>query len=135
MTPHIIWFGFHRRATLREAWKAREWSMFGHVEAWGEAEGVFFHFDPRAVGTILSLTTDADAFDDMFTRRIMTCQSVLRYRPVAAGIGIPIHPTMNCAAQCGHLVGLRAYSPRGLRRILTANGAVEIARNDPERRS
>ena len=134
MTPEIIWFGFHARATLREAWRDRSWAFLGHVEAWGEAGPVFFHFDPRAKGTVLSLTTDADAFDGLFARRIATCAAILRYYPVEAAIRVPIHPMMTCASQCAHLVGLRAYIPGSLRRILSAKGAVEIVRHDPERR-
>jgi hypothetical protein len=121
-----IWFGFHPRESLRAAWLNRRWTIFGHVECWGVMDGgLFFGFDPRAAGTRLWISADPAAFDRMAAQRFLCCTSVIRFRPAGQRIGIPLHPMMNCAAQCAHLVGLRAYSPRSLRRILTANGGTE----------
>jgi len=126
VTPVVIWFAFHKATPLRQAWRERRWSFLGHVDCWGATqEGIWFWFNPEAVGTTLDLTTDPVGIDYHFAERIAARCSILQFRPKARQIGLPFHPTMNCASQCGHLVGLRAYTPWGLRRMLLANGATE----------
>lgn len=131
-----VYFGFHDRDTLRAAWRKRSWTFFGHVEAWGYTrDGTWAFLDPAAAGSTLLVTHHADEVDDLLAARFEVCVSILRVAPPERKLRHPLHPTMNCASQCAHLVGLRAYSPWGLRRMLLANGAVEVqdARSEGER--
>ncbi len=129
MTPALLYFGFHRRSSFREAWRRRDWSFFGHVEAWGVmSDGeTWFFLDPAGKGTSLQIEHRCDEVDALFAARLIACETVYRVRPPDAAIRLPLHPTMNCVSQCAHLIGSRAYRPATFRRILRAHGA-EVVR-------
>jgi len=125
MTPAFWSFGFHAPRPLRECIARGEWTMFGHVEAWGWiTPDVVMFFDPSARSSSVLFASDDDALD-LVAAKYALCRSVIRFRSDGAALSLPFHPTMNCAAQCAHLIGRRAYTPGGLRRILLANGGEE----------
>lgn len=123
----IEWYvGFHPRHSLAEAIRERRWSMFGHVEAWGYTrDGTWVFFDPAMHGTTVHVTHHADEVDNLMGRRFELCWSILKLPHPDTRIRNPLHPPMNCAAQVAHLLGLRAYTPWGLHRILRQLGAQE----------
>ena len=98
--------------------------MFGHVEAWGWIGEIVLFFDPSARGSSVLLAHGDEALD-LVAAKYAVCRSVIRIRAPEHRIAIPLHPTMNCAAQCAHLIGQRAYTPAGLRRILLREGGEE----------
>lgn len=118
----LEWYvGFH--APVR-AWS---WTVFGHVEAWGYTrDATWLFFDPQAIGTKIYVTHHADEVDELMARRMEACATIYKLAPPQTKIRLPFHPTMNCVTQTAHLLGLRAYSPWGFRRILLAHGAKEL---------
>jgi hypothetical protein len=128
MTPAILYFGFHRPTSLLEAWRRREWTVFGHVEAWGVMDDgeTWFFFDPVAKRSYLAIEHRHDEVDTLLALRFLACERVLKLRPPDRTIRLPFHPMMNCVSQCAHLAGLRAYHPRTFYRMLLAHGAEAI---------
>lgn len=98
--------------------------IFGHVEAWGcDSEGSWVFVDPRATGTMISCIFRFEDVEDVLTIMNERCSEIL-WMPQPIGLfRVPVFGPMTCASICGSLVGLRALSPRGLRRKLLANGA------------
>lgn len=124
-----VYFGFHRPY----ASNYRGW--FGHVEAWGYTEDDNWLFiDPQMSRTRLYVCHRHDDVVEMMAVRYETCESILKIRPTGQDFRFPVHFPMTCAAICGHLVGLRAFTPAGLRRKLLANGA-EVIHGQAEGRS
>lgn len=124
----LTWYvGFWPSDPLLTALKRRRWTAWGHVEAWGyTADSTWLFFDPQHDGTIIRVTHHHDEVEALMAEKLMLCESILKTPYFGAAIRTPLHPTMNCAAQVGHLLGVRAYAPRTLHRILRENGAVEI---------
>jgi hypothetical protein len=125
MTPAIFYFGFHKPKGIREAWRRREWTMFGHVEAWGVMQDgeTWFFLDPVASRACLHIEYRCDEVENLLTNRFLACDTVYRIKPPDLSIGIPLHLTMNCVSQCAHLIGARAYGIESFRRILIEHGA------------
>ena len=124
LSPSLWSFGFHAPRPLRECIQRRDWTMFGHVEAWGWIGEMVLFIDPSARGSSVLLAHGDEALD-LVAAKYAVCRSVIRIRAPEHRIAIPLHPTMNCAAQCAHLIGQRAYTPGGLRRILLREGGEE----------
>ena len=124
----IEWYvGFWPRTSLRSAIRTRAWTAFGHVEAWGYTrDETWMFFDPRHDGTIIRIAHAHDEVEALLADKLLNCVSVLKTPYFGASIGLPFHPMMTCASQVGHLLGIRAYAPRTLHRILRQNGAMEI---------
>ena len=74
-----------------------------------------------------------DDLMDQLNARHALCDLILRL-PNERKPLFPLHFPMNCATVVGQIVGVRAFTPRGLRRKLLANGA-EVIHENPERRS
>jgi hypothetical protein len=125
MKPALFYFGFHKPTGFREAWFRREWSMFGHVEAWGVMEDgeTWFFLDPVAARSYLRIEYRHDEVENLLANRFLTCETVYKLPSPDAAIAVPLHPTMNCVSQCAHLIGARAYSLGSFRRILAGHGA------------
>jgi len=119
------YFGFHPPAGLTELRAGASFrAIFGHVEAWGyTADRTWMFFDPRGAGTRIRITHHMEEVEETMARRFATCQTILKIAPTGREYRLPLFPPMNCATQCAHLVGLRAFTPAGLRRTLLANGA------------
>lgn len=123
-----VYFGFHKPVLSNP----RCW--FGHVEAWGYTEDDNWVFiDPWLEGTRLYVCHRHDDVVEMMALRYATCETILKIRPNGRKLRFPLHFPMNCSTICGHLVGMRAFSPAGLRRKLLANGA-EVIHGCPEGR-
>lgn len=123
-----VYFGFHPPAGLTELRSGASFrAIFGHVEAWGFTEDrTWMFFDPRGAGTRIRITHHHDDVTELMARRFEVCQTILKIAPTGREYRLPLFPPMNCATQCAHLVGLRAFTPAGLRRTLLANGAETI---------
>ncbi len=128
MTPALLYFGFHKPTSLRKAWQDGEWSMFGHVEAWGVMQDgeTWFFLDPVAKRSCLRIEYRHDEVENLLANRFLACKTVYRLTPPDSAISLPFHPTMNCVSQCAHLIGARAYTLGRFRRILLAHGAKVI---------
>lgn len=123
-----VYFGFHPPAGLTELRAGASFrAIFGHVEAWGFTEDrTWMFFDPRGAGTRIRITHHHDDVTELMAARFATCRTILKIEPTGREYRFPLFPPMNCATQCAHLVGLRAFTPAGLRRTLLANGAETI---------
>lgn len=125
--------GFYRPVSLREAWRRRDFSLiFGHVEAWGCTEDdTWWFLDARGAGTLLTIEHRHDEVDLHLWARFECCDLILRVGHEPEPFRWPIHLTMTCASQVGHLLGVRAYLPSTLRRRLLARNAEVV--HDTER--
>lgn len=124
-----IFFVFHRPATIREILSGdAEWTQaFGHVEAYGyTVDETWFFYDPGRYATALLITHLHEEVTDLIAQRIERADEIIRYSGEPLKFMAPIHGPMNCVTQCAALVGLRAYTPRGFRRILLRNNAEVI---------
>ncbi|MFV1626850.1 MULTISPECIES: hypothetical protein [unclassified Phaeobacter] len=116
-----IYFAFHRPATLRELLTgAEKWSSaFGHVEAFGfTIDETWFFFDPGRHLTNLKITHLHDEVNQLLAERYQRSSIIYRMTYEPAEFAVPIHGPMNCVTQCAALIGKRAYTPDGFRRIL-----------------
>lgn len=117
----MIWFfGFHSPA------RHSLWARLGHVEAWAcTIDETWVFFDPRMKGTRMFITHLHDEVMDALTLRHAACDEILRYHG-ADEFTVPNVLPMTCATQCGALVGIRAWTPWGLKRKLLAKGAESV---------
>lgn len=138
MNIHEWYFGFHDRGSLIDIARGREsvTTMFGHVEAWGYTiDGTWLFFDPRGRHTIIEITHLYEEILDFGQERFMRCREILKIGHRTDRITYPmIRPHLHCGTQCAALLGWRAYTLRGFRRMLLENGA-EIVHERSEGRS
>lgn len=124
-----IYFAFHRRGTLREilTGKTRWTSALGHVEAFGYTiDKTWFFFDPGRSLTALKITHLYDEVNQLLAERYDRAEMILRLPYEPAEFSMPFHGPMNCVTQCAALIGQRAFTPRGFRRMLLRNNAEVI---------
>jgi len=132
----IEWFvGFHRPSFRNAKGRIDPQCWFGHVEIWGyNKDDTWLFIDPQAKGTKIVMT---HLYDDVMAHleaRHILCELILKL-PAEPDTGlIPVHGPMTCATIVGHILGVRAFAPAGLRRKLLANGA-EVVHGEAERRS
>ncbi|MBR9765359.1 MAG: hypothetical protein GYB53_18025 [Rhodobacteraceae bacterium] len=119
------YFGFYAPAGVKDLRAGASWrSIFGHVDAWGyTCDDTWLFFDPRGAGSRVLVTHLHDEVEDLLVARFSTCREILRFTPDDRELLAPLHLGMNCASQCAHLVGRRAFAPWSLRRMLLKNGA------------
>ena len=131
----LEWFvGFHYGAFRNYQGKIYLQGWFGHVEIWGYTrDDTWLFLDPQASGPIIIVEHRHDDVMDQLNARHALCDLILRL-PNERKPLFPLHFPMNCATVVGQIVGVRAFTPRGLRRKLLANG-VEVIHENPERRS
>ena len=67
-----------------------------------------------------------DDVHDAISARYALCRSILRLPAKDPSFRFPLHGPLTCAAFVGHIVGVRALVPTGLRRKLLALGAETI---------
>lgn len=111
-------------------------TILGHVMlcgyAFDETSTTWMFFDPAWKGAQIELLYKHDevqnAIASMFSRG-----TVLRIANSGNRIA-PIWPTMNCATIVAHMIGYRAFTPRGLKRQLLRNGAEVIGHGRRRRR-
>jgi len=104
-------------------------TIFGHVQLFGYAgDGLsttWFFYNPAWTGAEIDILYHDDdvnlALAAMFTRGET-------YRIANTGSSrAPILPMQNCATIVAHFIGLRAFTPRGLKRQLLRNGAEKVS--------
>lgn len=124
-----IFFAFHPPVPIRDLRTRREdWRcIFGHVQAYGYTiDENWLFFDPQGVGAHISVAHLHDEVLDRLASIRSTANLILSFRPDGRKFRVPIHPPMTCATQCGALIGRRAWTPSGLRRMLLRDGAEVI---------
>lgn len=131
----IEWYvGFYAPAFRNHRGVIYPFGWFGHVELWGyTADETWLFFDPQGTGTRIIVTHHHDDVMDHLTARHTLCDTILRLQPRDHSL-FPIFPPMTCATIIGHILGVRAFSPSGLKRRLLALGA-EVIHEKSERRS
>ena len=117
MNLEEVWVGFHPPS--REPLT----SFLGHVEAWGyTADETWVFVNPEHDSLKITALHRLDDVEAEMARLFHACRLILRTRPGRA-LRVPLFPPMTCAGVCGHLVGLRAWTPWGLRAQLLRAGA------------
>ena len=117
MNLEEVYVGFH--APARDPLT----SILGHVEAWGyTADETWVFLNPEHDRLKVSALHRHDEVEAALAHRFHHCRLILRTRPERA-LRVPLLPPMTCAAVCGHLAGLRAFTPWGLRAQLLRAGA------------
>lgn len=133
-----FYFAFHRRVTLGEIMRgSQDWRcVFGHVQAYGcTADATWIFFDPEGRGSrIEAMHRHDDVIDRLATIRC-TSTHILAFKADGRRFRVPLHLPMNCVTQCAALIGRRAFTPWGFRKMLLANGAEVIFSENAERRS
>jgi hypothetical protein len=128
--PSVWYFAFY--GTERDP---RSW--FGHVDMWGfdpDTDSWVF-LSPSYSSMPVEVTHIAEEVDALFAARLSLARHVLRYDRAAVKNALPPVTVQTCASICGHVVGLRAFTPWGLRRKLLANGAEVLNIETSEGRS
>lgn len=128
-----IYFAFYRPAPLKEIFNGKQdWRcIFGHVSAhWCTPDATWAFFDPQGSGTRIHITHLHDEVLDRLATIRAVAQEILVFKPDGRKFRLPIHPPMNCVTQCSSLIGRRAYSPWGFRKMLHREGAEVIWSRD-----
>lgn len=113
------YFAFHERD-----W-SDPWSIMGHVDAFGMTDtGIWVFLYPQRRGFKIMVCKDEAAIDTLFADALYHAH-VIRYDHPGE-LTLPPLTIYSCAAVCGHLVGIRAFTPKGLKRKLLRNGAEAI---------
>lgn len=126
---------FHRPTCVRRVIRREEsWRcLMGHVSAYGyTADENWVFYNPEGSGTTLLIAHRHDDVIDLIARTRSTAALILRMAPTGRRYRVPIFPPMTCAVQVSSLLGVRAFTPPGLRRTLLRQGA-EIIHADAER--
>lgn len=123
----IEWYvGFYAPSFRNHLGQVSPMAWFGHVELWGyTADDTWMFFDPQGTGTRILITHHHDDVIDQLTARHTLCDTIFRLTPRDHAL-FPIFPPMTCATIIGHILGLRAFTPKGLKRKLAAIGAEVI---------
>lgn len=123
-------FFFHPKSSLRGVLSGREeWTgLWGHVEAAGYTEDdTWLFFDPLSRQTRIRVTHRHDDVVCLLDSRLTAAEQAFRIRPLDRRVSYPlIRPHLHCVTQCSALLGVRAYTVTGFKRILAANGAQEV---------
>lgn len=99
--------------------------IFGHVEIFGHnGDNTWVFIDPQRAGSKIEVLHRHDDVERALLERFCSLE-VWGYEP-GQPRRLPLHLTVNCATICSYHIGLRAYSPASLRRILRKNGARKI---------
>lgn len=96
--------------------------IFGHVTAWGytmDDTWVFLCLNRKRFD--MTITHINEEVTWLIAQQLEASEVVLKIEP-ASQPRIPILP-MTCAAVVGHLVGIRAWTPKALKRKLLARNA------------
>lgn len=122
----ICYFAFYRG-------KAESiWTIFGHVEICiAQDSKTWLFLNPSRQRFFIYASQHADTIDELLALRLGNADCVLRYEREPRLLTLPPIAIQTCASICAHIVGLRAWTPKGLKRKLLANGAqvVEPCKN------
>ena len=99
--------------------------IFGHVEIVGfDGETTWVFLNPSRKGAVMEIAYKHDTVETWlavtFSKGV-----VLRYEGEIEHL-TPIWPILSCVSICAHMVGMRAFTPRGFKRKLLKNGAKVI---------
>lgn len=131
MQPVEIYFAFQKPASFRDGLRDIP-TLLGHVEAFGyTVDDTWFFLDPNRKVAHLRITHHHDDVERIMAEIIARSYLVLRVEP-GRELRFPPVQVYSCAAVCAHLVGLRAFTPRGLIRKLRAINATEVKNEDAE---
>lgn len=127
----LEWYvGFYNGAIRNHKRRLYPYGWFGHVEIWGYTEhDTWLFFDPQGQGTKIILTHFHDDVMDQLNARHCLCDTILRLPNGMQKPMVPVYPPMTCASIVGHMLGVRAFTPRGLKAKLLAIGAEVIHEN------
>lgn len=113
-------------------WPSRNtslWARLGHVEVWGYTEDdVWVFLDPQAVGLMIDVTYMHDEVEAHLAKRFANCSEIWRLSE-RRELTFPVMAPLCCPVWVGHVLGIRAFTLRGLRRKLRAIGAEKIHEN------
>lgn len=132
----LEWFvGFYDPKLRNHNGKIFPRGWFGHVEVWGYTEDdTWLFYDPQSNGTKVVVIHKHDDVLDHLTARHCLCDAILRLPAIAGAGPFNFYLPMTCASIVSNMLGVRAFTPWGLKRKLLANGA-EVIHENPERRS
>lgn len=131
----VEWFvGFHARYGRNLSGRLTCFGLWGHVEIWGyTVDETWVFIDPQGKGTGVYVTHLYDEVMLQLQARHALCETILRVPNTEQKPLFPVFPPMTCATIAGHILGVRAFTPAGLKRKLLANGAETV--HDAEGRS
>lgn len=105
---------------------------FGHVTAWGYTmDDTWIFLDFNRTQLDMAITHIHDEVTWMIAQQLEQSELVLKLPP-AGHRRMPVLP-MTCASTIGHLVGVRAWTPWGLKRKLLAQQAEIVKWVDPKK--
>lgn len=111
------------------------WSCLGHVDVWGRtADGTWVFIDPQRIGTQVEVAHQYDRVNLLLTARFHGCEEIWRTTHHGS-LRFPTPFPFYCISVVAHILGLRAWTYRGLRRRLRETGAEcihEAAEGRPE---
>jgi hypothetical protein len=113
------YFAFHAPS------KESLWHRLGHVDAFGMSDtGVWIFLYPERQRFRVMVAKEDQAIDTLFAHALHVAE-VIRYEHPTE-LTLPAFGPYTCASFCGHLVGIRAFTPWGLKRTLLRNGGVSL---------
>jgi len=122
--PREVYFSFHPPHT------ETIWGWLGHVNAFGYTDDdTWFFLEPKAEGAFLRIVHRHDDVETLMAREFAVARKVIRadFRlQERRSRHIPYLGPYSCVALCGALVGVRAFTIRGLERTLLRNGGIVV---------
>lgn len=125
----VEWFvGFHPRYLRSLSGSLTYTGIFGHVEIWGyTVDDTWIFIDPQGQkGTQVLVTHLYDEVVDQIEARFQLCETILKVPSGSEISFLPVFPPMTCATIVGHILGIRAFTPSGLKRKLLKIGAETV---------
>lgn len=102
-------------------------TWLGHCDLWGVTrDETWFFLNPDRAAFHIHIAHKAEEVDALWAQRIGVATRILRYEGTKREYRLPFLAPLTCASICGHALGFRAWTPRGLERMLLRNGAQVI---------
>ena len=122
----VEWFvGFHPRYLRALSGILTMTGLWGHCEIWGyTVDDTWIFIDPQGSGgTRVVVTHLYDEVMAQLEARHNLCETILKLPAEGEFSFLPVFPPMTCASIVGHILGIRAFTPAGLKRKLLRKGA------------